>query len=57
MIFGLFGTIITFVIFAALTIGFMEAGIMKKYNGETGYGYLHSINAVIVSILISNWNG
>lgn len=36
MLFGLFGTILTFTMFSALTYGFMQAGIMWKYNSATG---------------------
>ena len=32
MLFGLFGTIFTFVMFSALTYAFMQADIMYKYN-------------------------
>jgi len=31
ILFGLFGTIITFIVFTLLTWGFMESGIMYKY--------------------------
>jgi hypothetical protein len=36
LLFGLFGTIITFVIFSALTYAFMVSGVMWMYDGTTG---------------------
>ena len=32
LLFGIFGTIITFFVFSGLTIGVMKAGIMYRYN-------------------------
>lgn len=34
MLFGLFGTIFTFIMFSGLTYGFMKSGIMYKYVKE-----------------------
>jgi NhaP-type Na+/H+ or K+/H+ antiporter len=35
MLFGVLGTLFTFVMFSALTFGFFNSGIMYKYNKET----------------------
>jgi hypothetical protein len=36
VLFGLVGTVITFVAFSLLTYGFMESGIMYKYTNGIG---------------------
>ncbi len=36
LLFGLLGTLVTFIIFTTLTWAFMESGIMYKYVGGTG---------------------